>query len=55
MIVSLVKLLLAFPGLAKVFFQIRDELEKQLAKGVHDRNRDLITQWMRYDKEKPSP
>jgi hypothetical protein len=53
MVTSLVKLLLAFPGLFKIFIQIREEIEKQVATDQHQRNRDLIAQWMRYDTKKP--
>lgn len=53
MITSIVKLLLAFPGLVKVFLQIKDELETQLAANQRDRNHDLIRDWMRNDEKKP--
>jgi hypothetical protein len=51
MVASIVKLLLAFPGLIKLFVQIRDELEAQIAAEKRDRNRDLIREWMQYDKK----
>jgi len=54
MVPSIVKLLLAFPGLIKLFLQIRDELDAQIATDKHDRNRDLIREWMRNDEKKQS-
>lgn len=53
MIGSIVKLLIAFPALGRLFLSIRDEYTKELANRRHNRHRILINKWVHDSKAKP--
>lgn len=53
MIGSIVKLLIAFPSLGRLFLSIRDEYTKELTNRRHTRNRILINNWVHDAEAKP--
>ncbi len=53
MIGTIVRLLIAFPSLGRLFLSIRDEYTKELANRRHTRNRLLINNWVHDSKAKP--
>ena len=53
MIGSIVKLLIAFPSLGRLFLSIRDEYTKELANRRHTRHRILINKWVHDAETKP--
>ncbi len=53
MIGSIVKLLIAFPSLGRLFLSIRDEYTKELANRRHTRHRILINNWVHDAEAKP--
>ncbi len=53
MIGTIVKLLIAFPSLGRLFLSIRDEYTKELADRRHTRNRLLINKWVHDSKAQP--
>ena len=55
MIGSIVRLLIAFPKLGRLFLDIRDEYTKELKKRRYRRNSLLINRWVRDHPPKPDP
>ena len=53
MIGSIVKLLIAFPSLGRLFLSIRDEHTKELTNRRHTRNRILINKWVHDSETQP--
>lgn len=53
MIASIVRLLIAFPSLGRLFLSIRDEYTKELANRRHNRHRILINKWVHDTQAKP--
>ncbi len=53
MIGSIVKLLIAFPSLGRLFLSIRDEYTKELTNRRHTRNRLLINNWVHDSETQP--
>ena len=47
MIFSIVKLLLAFPKLGRLFFKIHSEYKKEISTSRLAKHRDLIDDWVR--------
>ena len=52
MIATVVRLLIAFPKLGRLFLSIRDEYTKELTNRRHTRNRLLINNWVHDSKAK---
>lgn len=55
MIGSIVRLLIAFPKLGRLFLDIRDEYTKELKARRYRRNRLLINRWVRDQSPKQTP
>lgn len=53
MIKSIVRLLIAFPKLGRLFLSIRDEYTTELKNRRHTRNRLFINRWVHDDSPKP--
>jgi hypothetical protein len=53
MIASIVRLLIAFPSLGRLFLSIRDEYTKELYNRRYTRHRTLINNWVHDSKAKP--